>query len=123
MNVVASSAWLEFFADGPNASAFAGACLATDELVVPTVCLYEVYKRVAAQRDEPAALQAVAVMLQGRVIDLSTTLALSAARVSQSEGLPMADAIILASARSEGAVLWTQDSHFASREGVEYRAK
>lgn len=123
MNVVDSSAWLEYFGDGPNASEFAEAIEGTDDLVVPTLTLYEVFKRTRQIADESAALEAVGVMLQGRVVDFPATLALDAARVSLDTRLAMADAIILATARAESAVLWTQDAHFEGLLGVEYRAR
>ena len=99
MNVVDSSAWLEYFVNGSNAGFFAGAIEATDELVVPSLTLYEVFKRVLQQRGENDALQAVAVMQQGIVVDLDARLALSAARISLQIKLPMADSIVLAAAR------------------------
>jgi predicted nucleic acid-binding protein len=123
VNVVDSSGWLEYFAAGANADFFADAVEATDELVVPTVSVYEVFKRVAQQRGEGDALQAVALMQQGSVVDLTATIALEAARTSSALGLPMADSIILATARASRATLWTQDSDFASIDGVRYIAK
>ncbi|MBP8949057.1 MAG: type II toxin-antitoxin system VapC family toxin [Candidatus Promineofilum sp.] len=122
MNVVDSSGWLEYFADGPNAAFFAGAVEATDELIVPTINLYEVFKRVLQQRGENDALEAAALIMQGEVIPLDATLALSAAKLSADLRLPMADSVILATARAEGAVLWTQDAHFSNLEGVRYTA-
>ena len=122
MNVVDSSAWLEYFAAGLNADAFAGAIEATGDLVVPTVSVYEVFKRVAQQRGESDALQAVALMQQGTVVDLTAPIALEAARMSAALGLPMADSVMLATARSFGATLWTQDSDFEGVEGVRYGA-
>ena len=120
MNVVDSSGWLEYFADGPNAPFFADAVEATGELIVPTISLYEVFKRVLQQRGENDALEAVALIMQGEVVTLDVTLALSAARLSSELRLPMAGSIILATARSEGAILWTQDAHFDGLEGVRY---
>ncbi len=70
MNVVDSSGWLEFFSDGPNASFFAPPIQKLSELIVPTVSLYEVFKRVLQQRDETQALQAVALMEQAMVVEL-----------------------------------------------------
>jgi predicted nucleic acid-binding protein len=102
---------------------YAGAVEATDELVVPTVSIYEVFKRVAQQRGEGDALQAVALMQQGSVVDLTATIALEAARTSIALGLPMADSIILATARASRATLWTQDVDFAGIDGVRYIAK
>ncbi len=120
MNVVDSSGWLEYFAEGPNASFFAPAIQKTGELVVPTVSLYEVFKRVLQQRDEGDALKAVALMQQGTVVDLNSGLALSAAKLSVELKLPMADCVILATARAYQAVLWTQDADFQDLEGVRY---
>jgi predicted nucleic acid-binding protein len=121
MNVVDSSAWLEYFANGPNAAFFAPAIEKTADLLVPSLTLYEVFKRVLQQRDEGHALQAVAVMEQGSVIDLDGPLALIAARTSIEHRLPLADSIVLATVRTHDAVLWTQDADFKGMAGVEYR--
>ena len=121
MNVVDSSAWLEYFANGPNAAFFAPAIEKTSDLLVPSLTLYEVFKRVLQQRDEGHALQAVAVMEQGSVIDLDAPLALIAARTSVEHRLPLADSVVLATARTHDAVLWTQDADFKGMAGVEYR--
>ncbi len=123
MNVVDSSGWLEYFADEPNADFFAPAIENVKELVVPAISVYEVFKRVYRQRGENDALKAVAQMLQGRVIELDTPLALRAAKVSIDFGLPMADSIILAVAKAHNATLWTQDEHFKEIEGVRYIEK
>ncbi len=123
MNLVDSSGWLEYFADGPNADFFAQAIEALDELVVPTVSLYEVFKRILQQRSESDALQAVATMQQGEVIDLTSTIALSAANLSHSLKIPMADSIVYATARTFQAVLWTQNEHFKDLEGIRYTEK
>jgi len=120
MNVVDSSGWLEYFADGPNAGFFAKAIEGTSELVIPTLSLYEVFKRVLQQRGEGDALQAVAIMQQGRVMELTSTIALSAARISIDLGIPMADSVILATARSWDATLWTQDADFENIPGVKF---
>ena len=123
MNVVDSSAWLEYFADGPNAAFFSASIESTEDLLVPSVCLYEVFKRILQQRGEHEALEAVAVMAEGSIVNLDMQLALEAARFSLDHGLPMADSIILATARAHDAILWTQDAHFAGLDGVQYRAK
>ena len=123
MNVIDSSAWLEYFADGENASEFAGPIESPETLVVPSMTVYEVFKRVCQIKDEATAFEALAVMLQGRLVDLTAGLALNAAQLSLKTGLAMADSIILATTLAEGATLWTQDAHFAGREHVEYRAK
>jgi predicted nucleic acid-binding protein len=123
MNVVDSSAWLEYFADGPNASFFAPAIERPDELVVPSITLLEVFKRVLQQRNEQGALAAVALMRQGRVIDLDATLAVESARLGHALKLPLADSVVLATARAHDAVLWTQDADFQAIEGVKYWRK
>ncbi len=123
MNVVDSSGWLEYFADGPNADFFAPAVEDTQRQVVPTISIYEVFKRVLQQADEGSALQAIVVMQQGRVVDLDQPLALRAATISFQLKLPMADSIILATARSHGATLWTQDADFEGVDGVRYVPK
>jgi predicted nucleic acid-binding protein len=123
MNVVDSSAWLEYFADGPNAAAFAKPIEATRSLIVPTLSLFEVFKRVAQQRGEDEALRAVAVMEQGRVMDLDRATALAAGRLSMDHGLAMADSVMLAAAQRHGAVLWTQDADFDGLPGTRYFAK
>ena len=123
MNLVDSSAWLEYFANGPNARFFAPAVEDVDKLLVPTICLLEVFKRVLQQRDEGAALRAVAQMQQGKVVDLDRTLALSAAKISQQTKLPLADSVILATGRAHHATIWTQDTDFVNIPGVRYAAK
>lgn len=123
MNLVDSSAWLEYFADGPNADFFAPAIERSQVLIVPTIVLYEVYKHVAAQRGSHAAMQAAATLQHGRMVELSAGLAVAAARISASEKLPLADSIIVASARAENAIIWTQGAHFERLSGVKFRAK
>jgi toxin FitB len=123
MNVVDSSAWLEYFADGPNAEAFAAAIEDVDELVVPTICLYEVFKSVLRQRGESATLSTVALMRQGRIVDLTEQIALLAAELGVQTKLPMADSIILATARLSNGHIWTQDADFEGLDGVTFVAK
>jgi predicted nucleic acid-binding protein len=122
MNVVDSSGWLEYLAGGPNATFFAPAVEATADLLVPTLSIFEVFKRVLGQRDESLALQAIALMYQGRIVELSAPLAIDAARLSRREALPMADSIMLATARAFGATLWTQDADFEAIPDVRYRS-
>ncbi len=121
MNVVDSSAWLEYLAAGPNAAFFAEAIENVADLVVPTISIYEVFKRVVQQRSENEALQVIAVMEQGRVSEMDSTVALGAARISIEHQLPMADSVMLATARLNKATLWTQDSHFEGLPDVKYK--
>ncbi len=122
MNVVDSSGWLEYFADGPNADFFAPAVERLSELLVPTLSVYEVFKRVIQQRGEGEALRAIAQMQQGVVVALDTEVALSAAKLSLELKLPMTDSIMLATAKRHEASLWTQDADFEAMEGVRYIA-
>ena len=123
MNVVDSSGWLEYFADAQNAAFFESAIEDVDHLLVSSINLYEVFKRICQQRGEGIALQAIAQMQQGQVVELTSALALSAARLSIKEHLPMADSVILATARAFRAVLWTQDEDFEGLQGVRYVSK
>ena len=123
MNVVDSSGWLEYFADGPNASVFADPLSDIDSLVVPVVSIYEVFKVLLRERGETVALQGVATMQGARVVELTATLAISAASISLEHSLPMADSIMLATARAHQATLWTQDIDFKDIQGVKYFSK
>jgi toxin FitB len=122
-NVVDSSAWLEYFANGPGAKHFAVAIEAVDRLIVPTVCLLEVFKIVLRQRGESDALQAVASMQQGTVVHLDATLALTAAKIGAERKLPLADSIVYATAEAIGGIVWTQDEDFDGLPGVEFFPK
>ena len=110
MNVVDSSAWLEYFADGPNAGAFARSIESPATLLVPTLSLFEVFKRVCQQVGEEEGLKKIALMEQGRVVELDRATALEAARLSLHHGIAMADSVMLATARRYKATLWTQDA-------------
>ncbi len=123
MNVVDSSGWLEYFADGPNADFFALPIEATEQLLVPVICIYEVFKLILQQKGLGAAETRIADLYKGAVIELTPALAISAAVISDTHKLPMADSIILATARTFDATLWTQDEHFQGMAGVEYIAK
>jgi predicted nucleic acid-binding protein len=123
MNVVDSSAWLEYFTNGPNAAFFARPIEETERLMVPSLTIHEVFKRVLRQREEGDALQAAAVMQQGAVVDLDARLAWPSARVSLDMRLPRADSVMLATAKLHEATLWTQDADFEGRPGVRYRAR
>ena len=122
-NVVDSSAWLEYFADGMSAPHFAAPIEAVGRLVVPAICLLEVFKVVLRQRGESDALQAVALMQQGTIVDLDATLALSAATLGLAHKLPLADSIVYATAVRVGGVVWTQDEDFDGLPTVAYFPK
>jgi predicted nucleic acid-binding protein len=122
MNIVDSSGWLAYFASGPNADFFSEPIEETAELLVPTISLYEVFKRILQQRSETEALKAVAFMQSGTILDLTSTIALHAANISNDLKIPMADSVMLASARENDAILWTQDGDFEGLDGVLYIA-
>jgi predicted nucleic acid-binding protein len=123
MNVVDSSGWLEYFAGSANATFFATAIEDIDHLLVPTITLYEVFKRLIQQIGTSAAQTNIGDMVAGQVVDLNDSLALSAAQIAVDLKIPMADSLILATAREYGATLWTQDEHFKEIEGVKYIEK
>lgn len=122
-NVVDSSAWLEYFAGGAQAERFAAAIEAVEQLLVPSVCLLEVFKVVLRQRGESDALQAVALMQQGRIIELDGPLALAAAKLGVERKLPLADSIVYATAQAVDGVVWTQDADFDGLPDVHFFPK
>ncbi len=123
MNIVDSSGWLAWFADEINAKHFVTPLSNPATLIVPAITLYEVFKVILREAGENDALQAVAAMRKGKVIDLNTSLALVAARLSLEHQLPMADSIILATAHEFNAVIWTQDADFKDMRKVKYFPK
>ncbi len=122
-NVVDSSAWLAYLANEPSASTFAAAIEDTAKLVVPSICLTEVFKVVARQRGESDALAIAAMMQQGTVVELDATLALDAARLGIAHKLPLADSVVYATAMRVGGTVWTQDNDFIDLPNVRYHPK
>jgi len=123
MNIVDTCGWLEYIADSVNAVNFEKAILNTTELIIPSVVLYEVFKKILNDYNEDKALLITAHMKLGKVIDLDESLAIYAAKISIEKKLPMADSIIYATAERYGAVLYTQDDHFSKLNGVKYFKK
>lgn len=123
LNVVDSSGWLEYLADAANADFFAPVIEDPERLVVPTLSILEVFRWVYRERDESAALQAAALMQQGRVVELNAALSIRAAKLGLEHRLPLADSVMLATALTHGATLWTQDADFREVPGVRYRPK
>jgi len=123
MNIVDSSGWLAYFADEPNAKHFLPPLSDSDLLVVPVITIYEVFKVILREASENEALQAVVAMQKGKVVDLSTPLAIAASRLSIEHQLPMADSIILATAQEFKATIWTQDSDLKKMSKVKYFPK
>lgn len=123
MNVVDSSAWLAYFRGERNAARFADPIEAVERLLVPSVCLTEVFRFLGRHLDEHHALEAVAQMGAGRIVPLDGSLAIEAAGIGLEFGLPLADSIIYATARRFDAVLWTQDADFKDLPGVKFFAQ
>lgn len=123
MNVVDSSGWLEYFAGGPNADNFFVPLKDAASLIVPVVTIYEVFKVILRESTENEAFQAIAAMQNGRIIELTVDIAMNASRLSLQRGLPMADSMILATAKMFGCTIWTQDSDFEKIPGVKYFPK
>ena len=123
MNVVDSSGWIEYFVNGRNADFFNSPIRDTDNLLVPTICLYEVFKRILLELGEDEALQVTGIMSLGTIVELNRDIAIHAANISLELKLAMADSIILATARDHDATLWTQDAHFKGMDGVKYIEK
>ena len=123
MNIIDSSGWLEYFSDGPNAKHYLPPLNDTSSLIIPVITIYEVFKVVLRESTENEALQAVAAMQKGKVIDLTASVAMKASKLSLHHNLPMADSIILATARVYKCTIWTQDSDFKNIDGVNYFSK
>jgi len=123
MNVVDTSGWLEYFADGKNAPFFAPPIEDTMNLLVPVICVNEVFKKIFQEQGQGAAELRIADLYNGQILDLTAPIAISAAKISAELKLPMADSIILSTARYYRASLWTQDEHFKDIPTVQYIKK
>ncbi len=123
MNLVDTSGWLEYFTRGPNAEVFGQSIEKTNDLIVPTICIYEVFKKILQHSTEQRAIDVTSIMQLGHVIPLAGILPSQAAKVSHELNLPMADSIILATARMYHATLWTQDIDFQGMPNVKFIPK
>ena len=117
--VLDSSCWLEVFDGGARAALYQAAVAKPQALVVPIITVFEVAKYLLRVKGEAAARRAAHYMQQGRVVDVDWAIAMAAS----SNGLPLADSLIYATAQAQGAVLWTQDAHFQDLPGVRFFAK
>ena len=123
LNLVDSSGWLEYLSDGPNADFFKKPLHDSENLIVPTICLYEVFKVVMRERSEDDAIQAIGLMKQAQTIDLTTEIAIHAAKNSYTHQIPMADSIILTTGYLHHAIIWTQDKDFEPFKNVKFIQK
>jgi predicted nucleic acid-binding protein len=123
MNVVDSSGWLEYFAGGRNARKFFDPIREWEELVVPTICIYEISKVILRESDENHLLQALAALQKGKIVTLTPSLSTAAAKISLQYKLPMADSIIYTTAKHFDATVWTQDIDLKGLPNVKYIPK
>jgi len=122
-NLVDSCGWLEYFADGNNADFFAQALDDTDNLIVPTLCITEVFKVLLNEKGESTAQLAILAMSKGKIVNLDADTALEAAKVGITHKLPLADSVIYATGKKLNALIWTQDKHFEKLTGVKFTSK
>ncbi|MBU0560974.1 MAG: type II toxin-antitoxin system VapC family toxin [Bacteroidetes bacterium] len=123
MNLVDSSGWLEYLTDDKNAKFFASVIEKTDELLVSPINIYEIYKKVLKEKNENFALQVVGLMQQAKIVEVSSSIAIQAAKFSYEYKIPMADSIIYTTARMNDATIWTQDYDFKDLDGVKFIKK
>jgi len=123
VNLVDSSGWIEFLTDGPHAGTFTKPICDTGTLLVPTVCLLEVYKIIRRRRGLEAAVEVAAQMRKGQLVPLDEPLAIIAAELGLRHALPLADSVIHATAHRYRATLWTTDAHFKGLAHVRYFPK
>jgi predicted nucleic acid-binding protein len=123
MNIVDSTLWLEYLAGTDAGNNISEVVENTNELIVPTITIYEVFKKLLVETNEDDALFAIAHMRQGKIIELNEELSLSAAKISKDHKMPMADSIIYATNIKYSCILWTQDKHFMNLKSVNYFEK
>lgn len=123
MNLVDTSGWLEYFANSKNATLFAPAIEKTEDLIVSTINIYEMYKKILIEKDEYTAILVISLMKQAKVIEVNSEIAIQAAKLSFEKKIPMADSLIYVTAKLNNAILWTQDFHFKGLQGVKYFKK
>lgn len=123
MIILDSSAWLEYFAGTKYADIFTVFAEDFDNLIIPSITIYEVYKRILIQRDVYSANIAIDFMQNGKIIDLNTEIAKNAAHISYKLKLPMADSLIYATGQIYQARIITLDSDFKGLDNVDYYEK
>jgi len=123
MNVVDTSGWLAYFSVEPYTERFEKLITDPDSLITAKIILYEVFKVVLPESGENEALQTIAAMKKGKVVDLTTPIALAALKLSLEYELPQGDNIIFTTAKQFDAVNRTLNSHFKNIKGVKYFKK
>ena len=123
MNVVDSSGWVEYFQDSTRADLFALAIEQRDQLLVPTIALFEVHKVLSRKLPAELVERCLDVMRLGRVLDLTDSRAIAASKVASQHRLAMADAAMYSIAQEHQATFWTQDVDYQGLPGVQFFAK
>jgi len=123
MNIIDTSLWIEFFAGTLLDEAIVNAIGNSDEMYVPSICLYEVRKKFLNDNDPDTAVAVIDIMKNGKVINLDSEIALLASDIGKQHKLPMADSIIYATAELYDAEIYTQDKHFENMDRVRYFSK
>jgi predicted nucleic acid-binding protein len=123
MNVVDSSGWIEYLQDTDRADLFAAAIENRNQLLVPTIALFEVHKVLSRGLPVDLVKRCLDAMRLGRVLDLTDARAVAASKVASQHKLAMADAAMYSMAREFGATFWTQDVDYQGLDGVQYCAK
>jgi len=123
MNIIDSSLWLEYFSGTLKNNHIIDIIEDSTNQYVPSICVYEVYKRMLIDKDEIVALSSTSFMQEAVVISITPKIAVLAAKLSKEHKLPMADSIIYATAKIYDAEIYTQDKHFENLEMVHYFEK
>ena len=121
MILIDSYGWIEYFTEGPLATAYAKYIEDANEEnnITPTIVVYEVYRKLN-KKGEQNALEAYAQITRTKIIELTAKLSLEAAEISQSTSLGMADSIVLATARSCNAQIVTSVLHLKDMKETKF---
>jgi len=123
MNIIDSSLWVEYFLENDIDQSIIDAINDTDNLYIPVISLYEVYKKFISIGNSEKANIAIGIMQNADVVGINPQLAVLAAQLGKQHKLPMADSIIYATAVFWDAELYTQDKHFKNLNHVHYFSK
>lgn len=123
MNLIDSSAWIAYFTGEKNAKYFRKAINDRENLIVPSIVIYEVFKKILQEKGKDTAIKYAGHLCEGKIIGLDSVTALTAAGIAAEFQLAMADSIILATAREYNATIWTQDSDFQNFPEAKYFKK
>jgi toxin FitB len=123
MNVVDSSGWIEFFMAGANGPQFKPVIEVRNELLVPTIALFEVHKILSRSLPEDLVDKCLTVMRLGKVLDFTDARAIAASKISKTHRLALADAAMYSMAQEHKATFWTQDVDYEGLPSVHYFPK